>query len=88
MSVPRLVVPDERDADTLYLTLTEWAGEQGLTLYPHQDEAIIELLGGSNVVLATPTGLGQVAGGDRRRTLAALADGPGVASTPRRSRRW
>ena len=34
-------------------------GEQGLELYPHQDEAIIELLGGSNVVLATPTGSGK-----------------------------
>ena len=74
VSVPRLVVPDERDADTLYLTLTEWAGEQGLTLYPHQDEALIELLGGSNVVLATPTGSGKslVATGAH---LAALADG-------------
>ncbi len=74
MSVPRLVVPDERDADTLYLTLSEWAGEQGLTLYPHQDEALIELLGGSNVVLATPTGSGKslVATGAH---LAALADG-------------
>ena len=62
------------DADTLYLTLTEWAGEQGLTLYPHQDEALIELLGGSNVVLATPTGSGKslVATGAH---LAALADG-------------
>jgi len=74
VSVPRLVVPDERDADTLYLTLSEWAGEQGLTLYPHQDEALIELLGGSNVVLATPTGSGKslVATGAH---LAALADG-------------
>jgi superfamily II RNA helicase len=74
VSVPRLVVPRERDADTLYLTLTEWAGEQGLTLYPHQDEALIELLGGSNVVLATPTGSGKslVATGAH---LAALADG-------------
>ena len=72
--MPRLVVPDERDADTLYLTLAEWAGEQGLTLYPHQDEALIELLGGSNVVLATPTGSGKslVATGAH---LAALADG-------------
>src|SRR5918995_6176380 len=74
VSVPRLVLPDERDADTLYLTLAEWAGEQGLTLYPHQDEALIELLGGSNVVLATPTGSGKslVATGAH---LAALADG-------------
>ena len=72
--VPRLVVPDEHDADTLYLTLAEWAGEQGLTLYPHQDEALLELLGGNNVVLATPTGSGKslVATGAH---LAALADG-------------
>ena len=72
--VPRLVVPDEHDADTLYLTLAEWAGEQGLTLYPHQDEALLEVLSGNNVVLATPTGSGKslVATGAH---LAALADG-------------
>jgi hypothetical protein len=33
--------------------LTTWVDRQGLSLYPHQDEAIIELLGGSNIVLAT-----------------------------------
>ena len=58
----------------MYLALAEWAGEQGLTLYPHQDEALLELLGGSNVVLATPTGSGKslVATGAH---LAALATG-------------
>ncbi|WP_298760138.1 DEAD/DEAH box helicase, partial [uncultured Nocardioides sp.] len=30
-----------------------------MELYPHQDEAVIELLAGSNVVLATPTGSGK-----------------------------
>lgn len=30
-----------------------------MTLYPHQDEAIIELLGGSHVILTTPTGSGK-----------------------------
>src|SRR5918997_2687944 len=72
--VPRLLVPEEHDADSIYLTLAEWAGEQGLTLYPHQDEALLELLGGSNVVLATPTGSGKslVATGAH---LAALATG-------------
>src|SRR5918995_6430078 len=74
VSVPRLVLPDERDADTLYLTLAEWAGEQGLTLYAHQEEAAIELFSGSNAILATPTGSGKslVATGAH---LAALADG-------------
>ncbi|MEO6509682.1 MAG: DUF3516 domain-containing protein [Nocardioides sp.] len=59
MSVPRLLVPDERDADSLYLAISEWVGEQGLTLYPHQDEALLELLSGNHVVLATPTGSGK-----------------------------
>ena len=31
----------------------------GLELYPAQEEAILELLGGSNVILATPTGSGK-----------------------------
>ena len=35
------------------------AAEAGLELYPHQDEAVIELLSGNNVVLATPTGSGK-----------------------------
>jgi superfamily II RNA helicase len=61
------------DADSVYDTFTTWVGEQGLELYPHQDEAVIELLGGSNVVLATPTGSGKslVATGAH---VAALAD--------------
>jgi superfamily II RNA helicase len=34
----------------------------GLELYPAQEEAILELFSGNNVILATPTGSGQVAG--------------------------
>src|ERR687894_1622568 len=45
--------------DDVYDALLGWVGEQGLELYPHQDEAIIEVLGGNNVVLATPTGSGK-----------------------------
>ncbi|MCX6396947.1 MAG: DUF3516 domain-containing protein [Propionibacteriales bacterium] len=52
-------VPRTDDPDAVYAAVTTWAAGQGLTLYPHQDEAIIELLGGSNVVLATPTGSGK-----------------------------
>jgi hypothetical protein len=47
------------DADKVYDQIVEWALGEGLELYPHQDEAVIELLGGSNVILATPTGSGK-----------------------------
>jgi superfamily II RNA helicase len=52
----------------------DWAGASGLTLYPAQEEALLELYAGSNVILATPTGSGKslVALGAH---AAALADG-------------
>jgi superfamily II RNA helicase len=49
----------EADADLLYDRFQGWVTEQGLSLYPHQDEALIELLSGNNVILATPTGSGK-----------------------------
>jgi len=41
------------------MAFLEWADASGLTLYPHQEEAVIALLSGDNVVLATPTGSGK-----------------------------
>ncbi|NYG56003.1 DUF3516 domain-containing protein [Nocardioides perillae] len=49
----------QADADTLYDVFSGWATERGLSPYAHQDEAVIELLSGHNVVLATPTGSGK-----------------------------
>ncbi|HEX6151137.1 DEAD/DEAH box helicase [Nocardioides sp.] len=45
--------------DEVYAEVLERATQAGLELYPHQDEAVIELLSGNNVVLATPTGSGK-----------------------------
>ncbi len=55
----RLVAAGNTDADTLYDDFTAWVQRQGLTLYPHQDEAIVSLLAGDHVILATPTGSGK-----------------------------
>ena len=75
-------LPAEPDPDTLFDTFADWAAEQGLELYPAQTEALIELVSGSNVVLATPTGSGKslVATG---ALYAALAQGRrGVWTAP------
>ncbi|WP_408637444.1 DEAD/DEAH box helicase [Nocardia aurea] len=47
------------DADALYESFGAWAAERGTSLYPAQDEALLELASGSNVILATPTGSGK-----------------------------
>jgi hypothetical protein len=47
------------DPDAVYGAVADWAGEQGLTLYPHQDEALVEILTGAHVILSTPTGSGK-----------------------------
>jgi superfamily II RNA helicase len=45
--------------DEVYDAVTGFVADRGLELYPHQDEAVFELLAGNNVVLATPTGSGK-----------------------------
>ncbi len=47
------------DPDELFAAFAAWAEEQGTVLYPAQEEALIELVSGANVVLATPTGSGK-----------------------------
>ncbi|MGH3713338.1 MAG: DEAD/DEAH box helicase [Micromonosporaceae bacterium] len=52
-------IPPDPDPDTLYDTFADWTQQQGLELYPAQQEALIELVTGANVILATPTGSGK-----------------------------
>ena len=55
------LVPDAgaADPDALYEAFVEWTTGDGITLYPHQDEAVIDILTGANVIVTTPTGSGK-----------------------------
>jgi len=60
MTLPLLDrVPRPFDDDAMYDAFVEWSGDRGLALYPAQDEAIIEIVSGANVILSTPTGTGK-----------------------------
>ena len=52
-------LPLGSDPDELLEGFVAWATDTGLTLYPAQEEAILELLAGNHVILATPTGSGK-----------------------------
>ncbi|MFV0285014.1 MAG: DEAD/DEAH box helicase [Demequina sp.] len=67
------------DPDAVYEAFATWAADQHLALYPHQDEAIMEIVSGSHVILATPTGSGKslVAAGAHFAALAAQRAGTG-----------
>ena len=47
------------DPDAVYEQFVEWVTGRGLTLYPAQDEALIEIVSGANLILSTPTGTGK-----------------------------
>src|SRR5499425_1119138 len=52
-------LPADTDPDSVFDAFAVWAKQQGLALYPHQEEALIEVVSGANVILSTPTGSGK-----------------------------
>jgi superfamily II RNA helicase len=52
-------LPATADPDPAFAAFADWSAGQGLALYPHQEEALIELVTGTNVILSTPTGSGK-----------------------------
>lgn len=52
-------MPADADPDSLFEAFSSWTSEQGISLYPAQEEALIEVVSGSNVILSTPTGSGK-----------------------------
>ena len=53
------VLPSDPSPNRSTTRSSGWTAGQGLSLYPHQEEAAIELFSGNNVILATPTGSGK-----------------------------
>ena len=68
------LLPATPDPDAVFDAFAGWSKRRGLALYPHQEEALIEIVSGANVILSTPTGSGKslVAAGAH---FTALADG-------------
>jgi superfamily II RNA helicase len=47
------------DADEILGLFLDWVSAGGLTLYPAQEEALLEIMAGKHVILGTPTGSGK-----------------------------
>ncbi len=79
MALPALgdFLPDTPTVDELLDAFIEWSAAAGLELYPHQEEAVLRLLSGENVVLSTPTGSG--------KSLVAMAGAFAVLAQGRRA---
>ncbi|MFJ6514159.1 DEAD/DEAH box helicase [Streptomyces sp. NPDC091406] len=52
-------LPQTADPDALFEAFSSWTESQGITMYPAQEEALIEVVSGANVILSTPTGSGK-----------------------------
>jgi superfamily II RNA helicase len=52
-------IPAQPDDDNVLDAFLDYVSSQGLSLYPAQEEAILELIAGKHVVLNTPTGSGK-----------------------------
>jgi len=53
------LLPPSADPDELFEAFGAWTQSRGITMYPAQEEAVLEIVSGSHVVLGTPTGSGK-----------------------------
>src|SRR6202030_1361562 len=60
------LLPATPDPDAVFDAFAGWSKRRGLALYPHQEEALIEIVSGANVILSTPTGSGESLADGRR----------------------
>ncbi|MDF1753642.1 MAG: DUF3516 domain-containing protein [Verrucomicrobiales bacterium] len=57
--MPALAKVESSDPDEILNAFLEFTTESGIELYDHQEEAILEIFAGRNVILNTPTGSGK-----------------------------
>ncbi|HUB39665.1 MAG TPA: DUF3516 domain-containing protein [Streptosporangiaceae bacterium] len=57
--LPDLPASGEAAPDDVFAAFADWTADQGFTLYPHQEDALIEIVSGANVILSAPTGSGK-----------------------------
>src|SRR5256885_17272343 len=71
------LLPASGDPDSLFDAFSAWVEGRGLALYPALEEALIEVVSGSNVIVSTPTGSGKslVAAGAHFASLSARGSG-------------
>ena len=62
--------------EEIYNGFTDWISSRDMELYPAQDEAVLGIASGANVILATPTGSG-------KSTVAVAAHFAGLAQGQR-----
>jgi superfamily II RNA helicase len=53
------LAPAPWNPDAAFDGFASWAAGRGLPLYPAQEEALLEIVSGSNLILSTPTGTGK-----------------------------
>jgi len=53
------LLPETPEPDAVFDAFAGWSKRRGLALYPHQEDALIEIVSGANVILSTPTGSGK-----------------------------
>ena len=82
--MPPLVrqLPPAPDPDALLDGFVDYVTDQGISLYDAQEEAILELLDGNNVILATPTGSGKSLVATAAHFAALAADRRSVYTAP------
>jgi superfamily II RNA helicase len=59
MSTLADLLSTDRGADNVLDAFVSWTESGGLTLYPAQEEALLEVMSGANVIVNTPTGSGK-----------------------------